>query len=74
MTRMSRFTPSARYVSFRRLSDTAVTPSDCSIENATVSEYERSLPTSVMSVPCSVVTTRGTRPPPAEVSRICRAR
>ena len=24
-----------------RLSDTAVTPSDCSIENATVSEYER---------------------------------
>ena len=50
-------------MSARRLSDTAVTPSDCSIENATVSEYEGSLPTSVMSVPCSVVTTCGARAP-----------
>ena len=36
--------------------------SDCSIENATISEYDGSLPTSVMSVPCSVVTTRGAAP------------
>ena len=27
--------------------------------NATISEYDRSLPSSVMSVPCSVVMTRG---------------
>ena len=60
MTSMSRRTPSSRQVAARRLSDTAVTPSDCSIENATISEYDGSLPTSVMSVPCSVVTTRGT--------------
>ena len=44
----------------RRLSETAVTPSDRSIEKATVSEYDGSLPTSVMSVPCSVVMTCGT--------------
>ena len=43
--------------------DTAVTRSDCSIEKATISEYDGSLPTSVMSVPCSVVTTRGALPP-----------
>ena len=47
-------------MSRRRLSDTAVTPSDWSIENATVSEYDGSLPSSVMSVPCSVVMTFGT--------------
>ena len=41
-----------------------MTPSDCSIENATISEYDGSLPTSVISVPCSVVTTRGTVPEP----------
>ena len=39
--------------------DTAVTPCDCSIENATTRAYDGSLPTSVMSVPCSVVTVRG---------------
>ena len=55
-----------------RLSETAVTPSDWLIENATVSEYNESLPSSVMSVPCSVVTMRGTGPPFA--MRICRAR
>ena len=37
---MSRSTSSARYVSALRLSDTAVTPSDWSIEKATVSEYD----------------------------------
>ena len=47
-------------MSFFRLSDTAVTPSDCWMQNATVSEYDRSLPSRVMSVPCSVVITRGT--------------
>ena len=52
---------SSRRVASRRLCDTAVTPSDRSIENATISEYDGSLPTSVMSVPCSVVTTRGAR-------------
>ena len=49
----------AAYVDCLRLSDTAVTRSDCSIENATISENDGSLPTSVISVPCSVVTTRG---------------
>jgi hypothetical protein len=48
-----------RTVSRARLSDTAVTPCDCSIENATTDEYDGSLPTSVMSVPCSVVTFAG---------------
>ena len=60
---MSWRTPSSRYVSALRLSETAVTPSDCSMQNATVSEYERSLPSSVMSVPCSVVITFGTHAP-----------
>ena len=50
---------SAAIVSVRRLLDTAVTPCDCSIENATTRAYEGSLPTSVMSVPCSVVSIRG---------------
>ena len=59
ITRMSRAMPSSRWVSAFRLSDTAVTPSDCSMQNATVSEYDGSLPSSVMSVPCSVVITLG---------------
>ena len=54
--------PSVSYVASRRLADTAVTLSDCWIENATISEYDESLPTSVMSVPCSVVTTFGAVP------------
>src|SRR3954469_22402962 len=66
-------TASSRHVSALRLSDTAVTPSDCSMQNATVSEYERSLPSSVISVPCSVVMTDGTRQWPV-AERICRAR
>jgi hypothetical protein len=41
-------------VSARRLFETAVTPCDCSIENATTRAYDGSLPTSVMSVPCRV--------------------
>ena len=41
--------------------------------NATISEYDGSLPSSVMSVPCSVVTTRGTRRARRDAS-ICRAR
>ena len=56
---MSRAMPSWRCVSAFRLSDTAVTPSDCSMQNATASEYDGSLPSSVMSVPCSVVITLG---------------
>ena len=73
MTRMSQLTPSSRRVSVLRLSDTAVTPSDCSMQNATVSEYDGSLPSRVMSVPCSVVMTLGgTRS--SEDARICRAR
>ena len=46
---------------------------DCAIENATISLYERSAPSSVMSVPCSVVMTRGTLPP-FDAPRICFAR
>jgi hypothetical protein len=61
-------------VSSRRLFDTAVTPSERSIEKATVSEYERSLPTRVMSVPWRVVITRGTRVGFPELTRICLAR
>ena len=42
MTRMSQICPSSRCVVALRLSDTAVTPSDCWIENPMISEYERS--------------------------------
>src|SRR5438132_1528449 len=55
MTSMPRCTPSAETVSSRRLRDTVVTPSDCSMENATTRRYEWSLPIRVMSVPWSVV-------------------
>jgi len=48
--------PNALYVSSRKKADTAVTASDCSIENLVSVKYEGSCPTSVMSVPCSVVT------------------
>ena len=58
MTSISRVTHSSVCVAAARLCDTAVTPSDRSIEYATISEYDGSLPTSVMSVPCRVVTTR----------------
>ena len=68
MTRMSRVMPSVRAVSLARLCETAVTPCDCSIENATTDEYDGSLPTSVMSVPCRVVMVRGTVGPSAAVS------
>ncbi len=73
MTRMSLGVASSRSVSAFKLSETAVTPSDCSIEKAIVSEYDRSLPSSVMSVPCSVVMTDGTRVECVE-ARIWRAR
>jgi hypothetical protein len=45
------------------------------MENATVSEYDGSLPSSVMSVPCSVVMIFGTLTsgPPVD-ARICFAR
>jgi hypothetical protein len=72
MTAMSRFTFNSVRVAWRRLSDTAVAPSACSIENATISEYDGSLPTTVMSVPCSVVTTRGAVAP-LVASSTCRA-
>ena len=68
MTAIGCFTPSSAYVEARRLFDTAVTASDCSIEKATMREYDGSLPTSVMSVPCSVVTTFGPSP---SALRIC---
>ncbi len=32
-----------------------VMPSDFSMENLVIGKYDRSIPTSVMSVPCSVV-------------------
>ena len=51
--------PSAAIVPAFRLWDTAVTPCERSIENATTRAYDGSLPTSVMSVPCSVVMVRG---------------
>ena len=59
-----------------RLWDTAVTPCDRSIENATTRAYDGSLPTRVMSVPCSVVTVRGARrrPEACEVASIWSAR
>ncbi len=74
MTSMSRVTHSSRRVLSLRLCDTAVTPSDRSIENATISEYDGSLPTSVMSVPCSVVTTRGAPPCPPDARTCCDSR
>ncbi len=73
MTRMFRVIPSAAIVSARRLFETAVTPCDCSIENATTRAYDGSLPTSVMSVPCSVVNMRGGAGTPS-AARICPAR
>ena len=41
MTRMFRVIPKAAIVSARRLFETAVTPCDCSIENATTRAYRR---------------------------------
>jgi hypothetical protein len=59
MTSMLRWTPTSATVSRRRLSDTAVTACERSIEKPTTHEYDASAPISVMSVPCSVVTIRG---------------
>ena len=73
MTSIARVIPSVSNVKSRRLAETAVTPSDCWIENATICEYEESFPTSVMSVPCSVVTTFGALPPSVCAST-CRER
>ena len=55
MTRMSG-NPNWRQVSRDRNFEIAVTPSLAAIANRVTSRYERSLPTSVMSVPCKVVT------------------
>ena len=60
--------PRNETVSALRLCETAVTPCDCSIEKATALAYDGSLPTRVMSVPCSVVTVRGGTTAGAEVS------
>ena len=49
-------TSNSRRVRSRRYCEIAVTPSLCSIEKRVIGRYERSSPTSVMSVPCSVVT------------------
>ena len=46
-------------VIFFRNSETAVTPSERSIPNFVISKNVRSWPTSVMSVPCSVVISLG---------------
>jgi hypothetical protein len=70
---MLRLTFNSVRVDRRRLSETAVAPSARSIENATISEYDGSLPTTVMSVPCIVVTTFGTGLCPL-ASRTCLAR
>jgi hypothetical protein len=43
------------------------------MQNATAVENDGSAPSSVMSVPCSVVMTRGACPPLVD-ARICRAR
>ena len=43
-------------VTWRRCSETAVTTSDFSIANRVIGRYDRSCPTIVTSVPCSVVT------------------
>ena len=72
ITRMSRVIAELAEVSAFRLSDTAVTPSDCSMQNATVSEYDRSLPSSVMSVPCSVVMTARHASPPGRRQNLPR--
>ena len=53
----------------RRNSETAVTASERSMPNRVISKNERSWPTIVMSVPCSVVTMRG-----APLPSICWAR
>ena len=44
MTSISPRTPSCRLVASARLCETAVTPSDCSMEYATISEYRRIAP------------------------------
>jgi len=50
--------PNVVSVSLWRYRDTAVKPSDFSIENFVIGRNDGSCPTIVMSVPCSVVTTR----------------
>ena len=59
---------SSTVIRFRN-SETAVTPSDCSMPKRVISKNDRSWPTSVMSVPCSVVTT-----PSGRGATICLAR
>jgi hypothetical protein len=49
-------TEKSRTVSSRRNCDTAVSPSDCRIEKRVIAWNDGCSPTSVMSVPCSVVT------------------
>src|ERR1017187_5802362 len=55
ITRISFGTPKISTVCSRRVSLTAVMPSDFSMENFVIPKYEGSAPTSVISVPCSVV-------------------
>ena len=68
ITRIACLMPNVLMVSASRLCDTAVTPWDCSIEKPTTRAYDGSLPTSVMSVPWSVVTVRGAGAPGTDVS------
>ena len=56
-TSMGRSSAKISRVLARSASDTVVTASLCAIDQRVVSTNEGSLPTSVMSVPCSVVTT-----------------
>jgi hypothetical protein len=53
---------SSTVIRFRN-SETAVTPLERSMPKRVISKNERSCPTSVMSVPCSVVMSRGALSP-----------
>ncbi len=55
MTSIGLATPKKSTVRVRIYSLIVVIPSDRSIENFVIGKYERSAPTSVMSVPCRVV-------------------
>ena len=52
---MSLRTPNTSTVWRRKYSLMEVMPSDFSMENLVIGKYDRSVPTSVMSVPCRVV-------------------
>src|ERR1035441_5774683 len=67
ITRMSLRTPNTSTVCRRKYSLIDVMPSDFSMEYLVIGKYDRSAPTNVMSVPCSVVM-KGKRRTPASMS------